>query len=263
LDFVSITITPNPGYPVVISGNSFSINFVTLRPSDSYSITILTRVNHSALPPGGDNVVSLSPSPPDGDPLFNDSASSPITILPSNPISPRTGFAPGRNTALDSKPAGSDAQATDLTLEIPALGLNASIVGVPAEGNSWNVSWLGKDVGYLYGTAFPTWAGNSVLTAHVYTSDGLPGPFVNLDQLRWGDQVLLHAFGQIYVYEVREAYTTTPEDSSPFGHKDLPWVTLITCKQYNPASGTYQLRTVVQAVQVRIIPDDTAGPETP
>lgn len=31
--------------------------------------------------------------------------------------------------------------------------------------------------------------GNSAITAHFYLADGTPGSFVNLDDLRWGNEI--------------------------------------------------------------------------
>lgn len=135
-------------------------------------------------------------------------------------------------------------------MSIPSLGLKTAIVGVPFADGGWDVAWLGRSVGYLNGTAFPTWKGNSVLTGHVYGADGLPGPFVNLGTLKWGDRIQVQAFGETASYEVRAVYTVRPEDQRPFAHKDEAWLTLITCKQYEANSGTYALRTIVQAVLV-------------
>ncbi len=78
---------------------------------------------------------------------------------------PNTGFAPGTVTQLPAQPASQAYVSSDLSLNIPELDLNMDIVGVPQGPNGWDVSWLGNDAGYLYGTAFPTMAGNTVLTA--------------------------------------------------------------------------------------------------
>jgi LPXTG-site transpeptidase (sortase) family protein len=165
---------------------------------------------------------------------------------------PLTGFAPGKITLIPASPVNSYNADTGMTIEIPALGIKTSIVGVPQTGSSWDVTWLGSQLGYLDGTAFPTWAGNSVITGHVYDANGLPGPFVNLGNLKWGDSIIIHSFGQSYVYQVRTVYSTGPEDTSVLAHEDLPWVTLVTCKQYDIQTGTYRLRTIVKAVLVSV-----------
>jgi large repetitive protein len=143
---------------------------------------------------------------------------------------------------------------SDLTIEIPSLGIVQEIVGVPQTSNGWDVSWLGNEIGYLQGTAFPTWAGNSVLTGHVTGADGLPGVFADLGTLKWGDQIIIHAFGQKYVYEVRTVDLSAGPDTSKITskHEELPWLTLITCRGYDEKTHTYRLRTVVRAVQVSV-----------
>jgi LPXTG-site transpeptidase (sortase) family protein len=126
-------------------------------------------------------------------------------------------------------------------------------VGVPQTADGWDVSWLGDQAGWLNGTAFPTNAGNSVLSAHVYDAYGRPGPFVHLGALQWGDQLIVHAFGQMYIYAVRESTLVAPGAvSSAIRHEEYPWLTLITCRDYDEASNSYRTRVVVRAVQVAI-----------
>ncbi len=169
---------------------------------------------------------------------------------------PATGFAPGIVSKLPLQPLALVYSAySDLKVEIPSLKVKVDIVGVPVVENQWDITWLGANAGYLDGTAFPTWVGNSVITGHVYLSNGLPGPFVNLSKLKWGDRIVIHAYGQKYIYEVRSALTVRPEDTTVLGHKDRDWVTLITCKEFDETSKTYKMRTAVQAVLISVIAD--------
>lgn len=167
---------------------------------------------------------------------------------------PGTGFAPGRKTTLPAQTSDKVfLSLSDLWLEIPRLGVKAEIKGIPLTKDGWDVSWLMDQIGWLGGTAFPTWAGNSVLTAHVYNAQGQPGPFVDIHTLKWGDQLIIHAWGQKYIYEVQKVRTgIKPDDVSVLGHKDYPYLTLITCHGYDEKGGSYKWRTVVQAVQVKI-----------
>jgi LPXTG-site transpeptidase (sortase) family protein len=143
----------------------------------------------------------------------------------------------------------------DIWLEIPSQNIKSNIVGIPqSEDNTWDVTWLGNDTGWLHGTAFPTWNGNSVLTAHVTDANGLPGPFANLKTLNYGDQIIVHLFGQQYIYEVQNSrmvrpYTTHFAFSSL---QDYSYLTLITCQGYIPFSDTYLFRRVVRAVLVEV-----------
>ena len=196
-------------------------------------------------------LVVLPPDPTDVPP---DLEPTPIVFqsLSLLPI-PLTGFAPGKISQQTlPEPRYQD---LDLHLVIPSIGINEKIVGVSQDNGSWDVSWLGESVGYLNGTAFPTWNGNSVLTGHVYNSDGLPGIFANLEDLKWGEQVIIQFSNQNYVFEVRQVKTINPTNSAyVFEHEDQPWLTLVTCKGYNEETESYQYRTVVKAVLIKIEP---------
>ncbi|MBN2117468.1 MAG: isopeptide-forming domain-containing fimbrial protein [Anaerolineales bacterium] len=169
------------------------------------------------------------------------------------PTLPRTGFAPGRVTLLPEQPADFSYSALgDLWLEIPRLGIKVNIVGVPFKSKDWNLTWLGSQAGYLAGTAYPTHAGNTGLTAHAYLADGSPGPFVDLGKLSYGDQVIVHMSGQRYIYEVRENRLVRPNDLSVLKHEEYPWLTLLTCKGYSDSADAYQYRVAVRAVLVKV-----------
>jgi len=164
---------------------------------------------------------------------------------------PGTGFAPNRITALPLQSV-SYADLGDLWLEIPKLGVQMSIVGIPQSADGeWDVSWLGNDAGWLNGTAFPTWAGNSVLTGHVWNADNTAGPFAYLNTLWYGDKVIVHAWGAQYVYEVRSVLQVSPGNTDAMmKHQDQPWLTLVTCRGFDAASDTYKYRVLVRAVLV-------------
>ncbi|HVN15352.1 MAG TPA: sortase, partial [Anaerolineales bacterium] len=175
------------------------------------------------------------------------------------PHSPGTGFAPNQVTLLPIQSKDKAYQNLgDLWLEIPKLGVKIPIVGVPLDSqNEWDLTWLSEQAGYLNGTAYPTHAGNSVLTGHVYLANGVPGPFFNLSKLRYGDQIIVHLAGQSYIYQVRENRVVSPKDISVFKHQDYPWLTLVTCKDYDASTNTYLYRVAVGAVLVNIQNDST------
>lgn len=168
---------------------------------------------------------------------------------------PRTGFAPGEVTELPQQPSDLEYTALgDMWLEIPRLGVKVDIVGVPLNQADWNLTWLAANAGYLEGTAFPTHAGNTGITAHAYLADGTPGPFVNLEKLQYGDQIIVHLGGQKYIYEVRQESQVRPDAvASVLKHEKYAWLTLITCKSYNEQTGDYTYRSVARAVLVDVI----------
>lgn len=187
----------------------------------------------------GTSVTSTSTAPNSGDPKEL----------------PFTGFAPRRVTSLPEQPAGlAYTKMSGLWLEIPSQKVQAEIVGVPEINNNWDVSWLGKDAGWLNGTVFPTWAGNSVLTAHVTDANGLPGPFANLKNLAYGNKIVVHLYGEKYTYEVRQSRMVLP-GATLYAFEHLPdhsYLTLITCQGYNLLTDSYMFRRVVRAVLISV-----------
>ncbi len=166
---------------------------------------------------------------------------------------PETGFAPGRVSHLSAQPENRNYHAYDnMMLEIPSLGVQADITGVPILNEGWDLTWLGGQAGWLEGSAFPTWEGNSVLTGHVYDENGLPGLLINLHTLRYNDRIVVKAWGQRYIYAVRSVHQVKPDNLQLFKHEELPWLTLITCRGYDDQSDSYIYRIVVRAVLVAV-----------
>lgn len=166
---------------------------------------------------------------------------------------PTTGFAPGVITSLPPQPGQKlYAAAGEQWLEIPSQSLKVAIVGVPAVEGKWDLTWLGDQAGYLEGTAFPGLPGNTAITAHVYSANNKPGPFVNLKNLKWGDRLVLRSFGQVLTYEVRQVDThLAPGDLSPLKHEEYAWLTLLTCEGFQPDQAAYRWRVAVRAVLVK------------
>jgi len=169
----------------------------------------------------------------------------------------------GRETGLNSifnrwsrsatgPPLAQDRAPGDFWLEISSLDVELPILGVPLTEYGWDVTWLGDQAGYLEGTAFPTWAGNTAITAHVWSADNTPGPFVDLHTLRHGDRVEIHAWGQVYTYEVREVMQVRPDDLRALPHDDYDVLTLITCQGFDESSGEYAWRLAVRAVLISV-----------
>jgi LPXTG-site transpeptidase (sortase) family protein len=232
---------------------TFRVRVVTVPPG---GITNVANVAWTSLPgdvstPQNGNIFSTER---DYDPasqidVYGRSSTVTIGIFSSTPA---TGFAPNVLTDLRNAPKEVYSQTSGVRVEIPSLGINLPVVGVPLKNGEWNVSWLGNQAGWLEGSAFPSWSGNSVLTSHVYGSNGLPGPFVNLNKLKYGDKIIIHAYGAKYTYEVRANTVVEPDDASIFRHEEKAWLTLVTCKEYDAKTNTYKKRVVVRAVLVGV-----------
>ena len=171
------------------------------------------------------------------------------------PLIPVTGFAPGRVTDLSGLPATRYSALNDVTLEIPILKLRLPVVGVPMKNKAWDVNWLLNQAGWLEGSAFPGFSGNSVLTSHVTLQYGQAGPFADLHKLKNGDMIFVHSFGDLYIYEVKTVDQRSATDPAILQHEEKPWLTLVTCVDYSEEAGTYLKRLVVKAELVQVRPD--------
>jgi len=177
----------------------------------------------------------------------------PGAVIPvtGNFLIPVTGFAPGRVTKLDtsSRPVY---DATSLTLEIPVIKVKMPIVGVESRNGNWDVSWLQDQVGWLNGTAYPTWKGNSLLTAHVVNADGKPGVFSRLKSLGVGEYIFVYNSGYRYTYKVVSNAYVQPNDATVMKHEEKSFLTLITCDTYDEKTRTYLRRVAVRATLVDV-----------
>jgi LPXTG-site transpeptidase (sortase) family protein len=260
LDISTVVTVPAP-LSTSIVGNTITIDFGTVTPSDTYTVTITTVVNSLGAPPGGTNTADITTSSTDTDPDNNsDSVVITIFIPTAGPEAPETGFAPNRRTTIPLQPESKIYETYgEMRLEIPALSVEMSVVGIIMDPEGWDVTWLADQAGYLAGTAFPTWIGNSVITGHNTLASGLNGPFAQLQELEYGDQIVITAWGLRYIYEVREEDLVRPTDPSIFRHEERSWVTLLTCDSWDERTETYLMRRLVRAVLMEIKPADPSA----
>ena len=234
---------------VSITGNN-SGSYVNTIPAGSLITDSDVSVTNSL--PATDTLV-ISGSSGGGGRGKKNKTTNPSQTATSEFIIPVTGFAPGMVTKLDvtSRPAY---DATSLSIEIPVLKVNTSIVGVESKKGSWDVSWLQNQVGWLNGTAYPTWKGNSVLTGHVVNANGKPGVFSHLKSLGIGEYIFVNGAGYRYTYKVVSNTLVQPDDASVMKHEDKSFLTLITCGTYDAKTATYLHRVVIGAALVDVRP---------
>ncbi len=246
---------PNTGVPVVVEID-FTLDPSITRIRRNQNITNTAAVSWTSLPGDFDSPQARNPLSTERfyDPSSNINiygAGDGVTIR--IPKLPDTGFAPGKITPLPIQTADQKYDDLDgLWIEIPDLDISIPIVSVPQSNQGWDLTWLWNQAGWLEGTAYPSWYGNTVLTGHAYLSNGLPGPFVNLEKLSWGDEIFLYANGLKYTYQVRIRNLVSAYDLKILDHKDQDWLTLFTCKEFNEVTDQYNWRQVVQAVLVDV-----------
>ena len=147
-----------------------------------------------------------------------------------------------------------------MALSIPRLKLQLTVVGVPQVKGAWQLDWLSGAGGWLEGTAFPGLQGNSVITGHVVTPYGAPGPFAKLHSMAPGDYIFINAFSRTYVYAVKHVGQVTPTDASVFADATQPVLTLLTCSRYNEQTQSYDGRLVVRSELIQVRPLIASSP---
>jgi LPXTG-site transpeptidase (sortase) family protein len=268
------------GTITLIPPRTIQVDIGTLDVNDVVLITIIARVNSQGQPPIQNQATLVASAPPQNvspDPLPNNTDTAQFQIAGAGGgggggggggtggggtvgvglagFIPVTGFAPGRVTNLSGLPVTKYNSLSDVTLEIPVLKLELPIVGVPMKDKTWDVNWLLNQAGWLQGSAFPGFSGNTVLTSHVTLAYGQAGPFANLHKLKIGDKIFVRSYGDLYIYEVRSISELNALDPSILRHEDKSWLTLVTCADYNEKAETYLKRLVVKAELVEARPN--------
>jgi sortase A len=120
------------------------------------------------------------------------------------------------------------------------------VVEAPIIDGRWDVSHLTQEIGHLERTANPGEHNNMVLAGHVTLRRGA-GPFLRLEELEAGDEVIVYARELAYVYRVvRKQYVAPTEVSVAFPTTD-PILTLLTCASgsWDAANRSYSQRAVI------------------
>ena len=232
-------ILPNDVYRLIVCGESTIRDESGNALNDGYNTYITFTIqdsHHGTVDP-----------PSEGKPIEKTATPTPFPLF-----IPVTGFPPDVITPIQDLKQSLETD-NGMWLEIPELEVLAPITGVPLENGVWNVNWLADQAGWLEGSSFPSANGNSVLTGHVWNADNTPGIFNGLNELLYGDQILIHTFGEIYIYEVRERSVTRPDAvDEMLTHYDTPWITLVTCKDYDEKTRDYRKRILINAELVEI-----------
>lgn len=138
-------------------------------------------------------------------------------------------------------------------LNAPTVGINADIVDVYLDGQSWDVTQLGNNVGHLQGTGWFGKTGNIGLAGHVELADGREGIFRNIEKMAKGDPITLMLGDLKQEYKVTQVKRANPTDLTILEPSTVDTITLITCDigAYNLLQNTYLDRIVVVAERVQ------------
>lgn len=138
----------------------------------------------------------------------------------------------------------------NVRLDIPKLDFirPIPIVELPVVSNTWDVTNLGYNIGWLDQT---TWLesdwGNTVLVGHVNLSEEDEGPFYFLFLLEVGDEVVVYEDGEPRTYIVYETTTVAADEMSVTYPTLNPILTLMTCTNWDESRGAFSERRIVRA----------------
>lgn len=161
--------------------------------------------------------------------------------LPDYPIPTPTGLP-------EAGPQGIEPDSSEVTrLVVPAMGLDTEVKFVPFDGQNWWIGGLKQEIAWMGDTSWPGLGGNTGLAGHVDLSNGDPGPFWNLKDLKPGDQVILYTQKNRYVYTVSDQTVVNDYDVGVLDQTPEAKLTMITCTGWDPDLQLYLQRLIVHA----------------
>lgn len=174
-------------------------------------------------------------------------------------IPPRSPTAPLSPSASPTRPGqASPAQQSIVPMRIVSEKARLSTQITPlyfGRNDDWDLSTLGGFAGHLEGTPNMGQGGNFVLAGHVELKDGVPGPFANLSLLSVGDPITILSTTReatvATVYRVTSVEVVKPDAFDHIRNHGYEELTLVTCGDWDPISGTYRVRLIVHARPVK------------
>jgi sortase A len=148
---------------------------------------------------------------------------------------------PTRPIDVPSDPYAAEAVVELGRIAIPKLGLDHKMM------NGVTLNNIDQGPSHWPGSAFPGQVGNSVIAGHRVTHTH---PFLHLDQLVPGDQIIVTAHGMRATYAVTETFVVFPSEMRIVDPTTTPILTLFAC---HPPHSAKQ-RIVVRAALVATDP---------
>ena len=152
------------------------------------------------------------------------------------------------------KESGLDSPVT--RIQIPALKLDSGVKRVTYAGGAWDISSLGRWVGWLETTSLPDLGGNTVLIGHLDLQGGADGPFLQLAQLKPGMEIVVTSEEILYHFRVIQQRVVESNDITVLDQTGFPKLTLLTCFEpsWDIKAQTYRQRLIIVAEPLRNAP---------
>ncbi len=168
-------------------------------------------------------------------------------ILPSAQAGVRAASALGAERLNNLDPTETS-QPQPARLRIARLNVDAIVLTIPIVNGQWDLSTLGREVGWLTTTgAFPGDTLAMALVGHITTETYARGAFADLEQIKPGDEIVYTALGIEYVYQVRRRSRVTPENVKALYVSDGQTLLLLTCTDWDADGKRYANRLLVEA----------------
>ena len=162
---------------------------------------------------------------------------------------PNTGFSSRFSTPLSVMPASVKYTDLKMRIQIPTIGLDTELAGVPLKDGEWAVEWLGDRAGLLTGSHVPG-EGLTVIAAHNTLNNSETGPFLMLYTMDHNDVIFINQpDGSLLRFGVYANMLVEPNDMQKLAliaEQEEGSLLLITCENES-ADGGYLNRRVVFA----------------
>jgi LPXTG-site transpeptidase (sortase) family protein len=146
-------------------------------------------------------------------------------------------------------------------LVVPALRVDSDVIPVPFNGETWDVSGLGQEVGLLETQELLASNRNLAIAGHFSLFGPVPGPFRYLSRLVPGARIYLYSDRNLYIYQVQDQQVVTGTDLSVLEAGDETRLTLLTCETWDEKTKQFLRRRAVRASLMHVIPLSPAGLE--
>ena len=180
------------------------------------------------------------------DPDPGGSASLPILLSRITEL-PATGFPTRGDIPLSVRPESFTYTDLKMRIQIPAIGVDAELAGIPETNGTWKTEWLEDRAGLLGGTALPG-EGFSIVAAHNTLNAEKAGPFIFLSMLERNDpNIISGPNGSIKIFRGFANELLEPDDLGKLASiagEENDTLVLITCENESAAGGYLNRRAV-------------------
>ena len=159
---------------------------------------------------------------------------------------PATGFPTRVSVPLSVRPEGLDYAKLNMRLQIPSIGVDSEIAGVPTMNDQWLVEWLGAKAGLLSGSSVPG-EGYSIIAGHNTLNNTEYGPFARLSELSINDLIVVSTGREVKNFRIFANERLASDDMPKLlsiAEQEADTLVLVTCENESKDGGYLNRRVV-------------------